>query len=131
MASDATDYFQIGDWIRFDNEGISPSITRISSLNSTTITCREALQIPSNTGTITGVKIFNTRLMEIGTVDTTEVTTLTTAQIVDRDHPINNTDKTIGKQIFNSTTGLPLWADGTSSTSTWSDATGSAAHTPS
>ena len=54
----------------------------------------------------------------------------TTAEIEDKDNEVNTTDKRVGKHIFNSTTGLPLWADGTTTTSTWSNATGAVAHTP-
>jgi len=55
----------------------------------------------------------------------------TTAEIEDKSNEVNTVDKRVGKHIFNSTTGLPLWADGTTDVSTWSNATGAVAHTPS
>ena len=57
--------------------------------------------------------------------------TYTTTQISDATEEVNETDKRVGKMIYNSTTGVPLWADGTTSTSTWSDATGAVVITPS
>lgn len=57
--------------------------------------------------------------------------TYATTEITDKSHSVNTTDKRLGKMIFNSTTGKPLWADGTGDTDTWADATGAVAHTPS
>lgn len=60
-----------------------------------------------------------------------EVPKYTTAQIVDKTHAVNTSpDKNQGSMIYNSTTGKPLWADGSTNTSTWSDATGTPVHTP-
>ena len=55
----------------------------------------------------------------------------TTAQIDDKEDFVNITDKRVGKMIFNTTTGLPLWADASTDVGTWSLATGIVAHTPS
>jgi hypothetical protein len=57
--------------------------------------------------------------------------TYTTTQISDATEEVNTTDKRVGKMIYNSSTGVPLWADGTTATSTWSDATGAVVITPS
>lgn len=57
--------------------------------------------------------------------------TATTTQLEADDHAINTTGKYTGKMVWNTTTGLPLWADGPGATDTWSLATGVATHTPS
>lgn len=43
---------------------------------------------------------------------------------------INTTGKYVGKMVWNTTTGLPLWADTAAANGTWSLATGVATHTP-
>ena len=43
---------------------------------------------------------------------------------------INTTGKYTGKMVWNTTTGLPLWADGPAAADTWSLATGVATHSP-
>jgi hypothetical protein len=55
----------------------------------------------------------------------------TTAQLADAADPINTQDKHVGRCVFNSTTGVPVWADGAGPTDTWSGADGTADHTPS
>jgi hypothetical protein len=43
---------------------------------------------------------------------------------------INTTGKVVGKVVFNSTTGAPVWATGVAAADVWNDATGTLAHTP-
>lgn len=45
-------------------------------------------------------------------------------------HPVNTTDKLLGKQVYNTTTGKTVAASGTTAGSVWKDATGATAHTP-
>ena len=59
-----------------------------------------------------------------------ESDTATTAALADNSNVVNVSNKYTGKTIFNTTTGLPVWADGGTAGSTWSDATGAVAHTP-
>jgi hypothetical protein len=56
--------------------------------------------------------------------------TSTTTALEDVDAAINTTGKYVGKMVFNTTTGLPLWADTAAADGTWSLATGVATHTP-
>lgn len=56
---------------------------------------------------------------------------LTTTNIASAAHAINAAGKYQGKQIFNVTTGKPLWASGPVATDPWKDATATTAHTPS
>jgi len=55
----------------------------------------------------------------------------TTAQIQDAGNDVNTKDKWIGKPIYDTDTNKPYWATGTTTTSTWNDATGGGALTPS
>lgn len=55
----------------------------------------------------------------------------TTAQLASAADPINTENKRVGRMVWNSTTGVPVWADGADPTSTWSGADGTADHTPS
>jgi hypothetical protein len=43
---------------------------------------------------------------------------------------INTSGKVVGKVVFNSTTGAPVWATGTTAADVWNDASGELAHTP-
>ena len=54
----------------------------------------------------------------------------TTAQLVAVGGTVNTSGKFAGKMVFNTATGLPVWADGPLATDTWSIATGEATHTP-
>lgn len=55
----------------------------------------------------------------------------TTAQLADAADPINTTDKRIGKMVWDSTLGQPVWADTAAPTGTWSLSTGVVSTTPS
>ena len=55
----------------------------------------------------------------------------TTAELANAADAINTQNKKIGRMVFNSTLGQPVWADGVLATSTWSLSTGVVAHTPS
>lgn len=54
----------------------------------------------------------------------------TTAQLEDISDAINTTGKYIGKEVFNTTTGRPVYALGTSAGSVWNFANGTTGHTP-
>jgi hypothetical protein len=54
----------------------------------------------------------------------------TTTQLEDIEDAVNTANKYAGRLVWNSTTGLPLWADGDAAGDTWSLATGVATHTP-
>lgn len=57
--------------------------------------------------------------------------TATTAQLVAIADAINTTaDKVAGYEVFNTTTGAPVWAIGAADGDVWVDATGATAHTP-
>jgi hypothetical protein len=56
--------------------------------------------------------------------------TATTVELEDETHSINTSEKWIGKQVFNTTTGKPVYATGTLAADVWNDATGTTAHTP-
>ena len=58
------------------------------------------------------------------------VGTATTAQLIDKTSNVNTLQKSAGRQVWNSTTGKPVWATGSGTTDTWKDATGTLAHTP-
>jgi hypothetical protein len=51
--------FRVGDWLAFSNSSL-PAYIRITGISGTTITCHRTLTV-----TITGVEIFNTKLVEI------------------------------------------------------------------
>jgi hypothetical protein len=55
----------------------------------------------------------------------------TTTELADAGATVNTHGKTTGRQVYNTTTGLPLWASGPATTDTWDDATGTTQHTPS
>jgi len=54
----------------------------------------------------------------------------TTAQLVAVGGTVNTSGKVTGKMVFNTSTGLPVWANGPLATDTWSSATTALAHTP-
>jgi hypothetical protein len=54
----------------------------------------------------------------------------TTAALADIANNINTEDKYVGRMVWNSDTGLPVWADAATAAGTWSNATGAVAHTP-
>jgi len=57
--------------------------------------------------------------------------TATTAELVAIANAINTTpDKVAGYEVFNTTTGAPVWAVGAADGDVWNEATGSTAHTP-
>lgn len=57
--------------------------------------------------------------------------TSTTAALAAIGNAINTTaDKVAGYEVFNTTTGLPVWAVGAADGDVWNDATGATAHTP-
>lgn len=58
------------------------------------------------------------------------IVTATTAQLEDNTNAINTTSKFIGKRVFNTTTGKPVYATGATAVAVWNDATGTTAHTP-
>lgn len=62
--------------------------------------------------------------------DTLQPVTSTTAALEAVGNAINTTGKYTGKLVWNTTTGLPLWADGPAAADTWSLATGVATHSP-
>jgi len=65
-----------------------------------------------------------------GVAVTVSAFTATTTELADVSDAINTSNKAIGKMVFNTTTGAPVWAVGTAAASVWNDATGSTAHTP-
>lgn len=57
-------------------------------------------------------------------------TNATTTELADAAATINAMGKHTGRQVYNTTTGLPLWASGPGTADTWDDATGTTQHTP-
>ena len=59
------------------------------------------------------------------------VMTTATANLTSVSDVVNTMEfKRAGLMVWNSTTGMPVWASGSGSTATWVDATGAVAHTP-
>ena len=56
--------------------------------------------------------------------------TATTTELEDIADPINTVGKYVGKMVFNTTTGIPVWADSAATNGTWSGADGAVDHTP-
>lgn len=56
--------------------------------------------------------------------------TSTTTLLADIDDVVNTTGKVVGKQVFNTTTGAPVFATGVDPEDVWNDAVGTLAHTP-
>ena len=54
----------------------------------------------------------------------------TTAELADIGDAINTADKFTGKQVWNTTTGRPVWAAGNTAGAVWVDHAGSTLHTP-
>jgi hypothetical protein len=54
----------------------------------------------------------------------------TTAQLAAIGDEINTLDKRVGKMVFDSTKGQPVWADAATAGGTWSLSTGVVASTP-
>jgi hypothetical protein len=55
----------------------------------------------------------------------------TQTNLLDSTHAVNTSaGKIAGAQVYDSTNGTPLWADGPGDTDTWSDAAGAVVHTP-
>jgi hypothetical protein len=54
----------------------------------------------------------------------------TTAALADIANLINTDDKYIGRMVWDSTLGQPVWADTAAAAGTWSLSTGVVAHTP-
>lgn len=54
----------------------------------------------------------------------------TTAQLTAIADPINTRDKFVGRMVYDSTLGQPVWADAATPGGTWSDATGTVSSTP-
>lgn len=54
----------------------------------------------------------------------------TTAQLASITDPINTTEKYLGRMVFDTTLGQPVWADGAAAGDTWSDSTGTVSSTP-
>ncbi len=85
-----------------------------------------------------GVAIRYNNIEECSTVDGAfEVTnffqnrTETQTNLLDVGHAVNTSNgKILGAQVYDSTNGTPLWADGNAAGSTWSDAAGAVVHTP-
>jgi len=61
---------------------------------------------------------------------TTYQVTATTTELEDKGAEINTTDKYVGKMIYNTTTGIVVFADGATPTSKWAEADGTDEHTP-
>jgi hypothetical protein len=60
----------------------------------------------------------------------TRSATATTAQLADLAAEINTSNKLAGVTVFNTTTGKPVWAVGSTAASVWNNATGTTEHTP-
>lgn len=56
--------------------------------------------------------------------------TSTTTALADIGNAINTAGKVTGKQVFNTTTGIPVWAVGSTAGALWNLAAGTTAHTP-
>ena len=55
---------------------------------------------------------------------------VTTAELTDASAPINVLGKFQGRQVFNTTTGFALFANGPAATDTWKDGVNVVRHTP-
>ena len=58
------------------------------------------------------------------------VPTATTAELANVADGINTAGKYAGKMVYNTTTGIPVWADGATAAATWSGADGAVDHSP-
>ena len=56
--------------------------------------------------------------------------TATTARLAAVGDSINTVGKYVGKMVFNTDTGIPVWADSAAANGTWSGADGAVDHTP-
>lgn len=56
--------------------------------------------------------------------------TATTAQLEDVDDAINTTGKYVGKMVYNTTTGIPVFADSAAAAGVWAEADGTNEHSP-
>ena len=56
--------------------------------------------------------------------------TSTTVALEAIGNAINTTGKVAGKQVFNTTTGMPVYAVGSTAGSVWNEADGTTGHTP-
>jgi hypothetical protein len=54
----------------------------------------------------------------------------TTTNLADVTHQINTVDKFAGKMVYNTTTGLPVFAAGSAAADLWKTAAGETAHSP-
>ena len=54
--------FRVGDWLSFSNSSL-PGQVRITNISGTTVTCHRTLNV-----TITGVQIYNTKLIELNSI---------------------------------------------------------------
>lgn len=60
---------------------------------------------------------------------TNYLATATTAELVDATSAINTTGKFVGKIVYNTTTGIPVFADVATAAGVWADAQGATEHT--
>lgn len=63
-------------------------------------------------------------------VDAHDQIVSTTTALADITAAINTTNKTVGKMVYNSTTGLPVFAFDATAGGLWKTAAGATAHTP-
>ena len=82
----------------------------------------------SNTLTFTGTDASSVAFGGGGTVQ--YFITATAAALVDEANAINTTGKFAGKQVWDSTNNVPLWAAGATANSVWIDGTGTTVITP-
>lgn len=90
---------------------------------------RLALQAMVN-GTLTTVGFAQTAGVYSRGFLTQTMQTATTAELADIGDVVNTTYKFPGKQVFNTTTGKPVFATGTGAADAWVNADGTTAHTP-
>jgi hypothetical protein len=82
----------------------------------------------SNTLTFTGTDASSVAFGTGGTVQ--YFVTATAAALVDEANAINTTGKFAGKQVWDSTNNVPLWAAGAGANDVWIDGTGTTVITP-
>lgn len=82
----------------------------------------------SNTLTFTGTDASSVAFGTGGTVQ--YFVTATAAALVDEANAINTTGKFAGKQVWDSTNNVPLWAAGAGANAVWIDGTGTTVITP-
>lgn len=95
-------------------------------------TLTNATGLPISTGVSgLGTGVATALAVNVGTTGSAQLfITASTANLTDISNAINTTGKFAGKQVWNSTTNVPLWASGSTAGSVWIDGSGTTVVTP-